>query len=78
MSAMSELSAEREEALNDARQEYETAFTAYMSLIERWPPAHRKPSEQEEISRAEGRCTIAHMHYENAKAQRYKVTNAKV
>lgn len=70
---LSEIDLDRQEALNETRQAYGDTFDAYMALIAKYPPAHRKPWQQDEISKAEGRCTIAKMKYEIAQSERYKV-----
>lgn len=74
MSAMSELSAEREEELQKAHTAYQEAFAEYMALIEKYPIAHRTLGQFDEVSKAGNRCTVASMKWEIAKSERYKVT----
>ncbi len=78
MSAMSELSAEREEALNEARWEYQEAFDAYVDLLSKYPIGQRTLDQMDEISKAEWRCMKTKECWEHARDNRYKVTNAKI
>lgn len=71
---LAEIDLDRQEALNEAREAYETAYSNLMTLIDRFPPAHRKPEQQTEVSNASNVCTIMQMRYEIAKSERYKVT----
>lgn len=70
---LAEIDLDRQEALNEAREAYSNAFDAYMELLAKYPPAHRTLWQQDEISKAEGICLIAKMHWENAQTDRYKL-----
>ncbi len=73
MGRMSELSAERQDALNAAQMAYLEAYADYTGYMDRHPPAHRKIEEIRELDRLQGICTIAKMKYEIAQSERYKV-----
>lgn len=70
---LAEIDMDRAEALEDALHRYQEAYTDYMALIDKYPPAHREIWQMDEISKAMGRCTIAKMHWENANAMRYRL-----
>lgn len=73
MGAMSELSAEREEAVAETYCTYREAYADYQAILEKYPPAHRHPWQQDEIGKAERKCMFAKLHWENAKIGRYRI-----
>ena len=73
MGAMSQLAAEKEEALNTARLDWQEAYCRLMEYQDAYPPAHRKPEEIAEEARLSGVCTIMKSHYDNAKSRQYKL-----
>lgn len=70
---LAEIDLEREEALNEARDAYHSAYQHWADLMNKYPIAHRTLSQMDEISKAEGGSLMANMHYETAKSQRYKL-----
>lgn len=70
---LAEIDLERQEALTDAHSSYLEAYDNLMVLIDKFPPAHRTPERQTEVSNASNVCTVLQMKYEIAKSERYKV-----
>lgn len=73
MSRMSELSAERQEALNAAQMAYLEAFAAYTKYMDEHHALHRTTEQMRELHRLESLCGLAKMKYEIAQSERYKV-----
>lgn len=71
---LAEIDSERAEALEEALYRYQEAYTDYMALIDKYPPAHREIWQMDEISTAMHRCMGMHMRYETTQRDRYKVT----
>ena len=73
MGAMSELDAEREDALNAAQMNYLEAYADYTKYMDEHPPAHRTIEQMRKLLDLESRSGIAKLKYEIALSERYKV-----
>lgn len=73
MGVMSEIAAEREQSILEAHIAYLEAFDAYMDYQSAHDINHRTLSEIDEMGRLESVCMVARRHYEDAKANRYRI-----
>jgi hypothetical protein len=73
MGVMSQIAAEKEDALNAARLDWQEAFANLMEYQDRHPPAHRSPREIAEVARLDSICGLMKYRYDIAESQRYKL-----
>lgn len=73
MGIMSQIAAEKEDALNAARLDWQEAFCALVDYQAAHPPAHRKPHEIREEARLDGICIIMKSRYSVAESERYRL-----
>jgi len=74
MGYMSDLDIERGDALSAAQNEYIEAYDVMIAYQRAHDINHRKLIETQELARLESHCMSAKRRYEDAKADRYRVT----
>lgn len=71
MGRMSEIAAEKEDALQSAKMEYIDAFSDYRAYMENHPPGHRTWRQTAEIARLSEVSDVKRMMYDIEKSRRY-------
>lgn len=73
MSRLAEIDQDRQESLSEASCNHAEAYENYMTLLDRYPPAHRTPDQAKEIEKALWHLELMVIRRDQAQHDRFRV-----